>query len=158
REAQHGHADHRRQVDEEEREGSGRQVEPAPVATRFGHAGKPSPRASAAGHDTHTSHHGGGARRSLTTLASPRCPAAGPAESVVAWCRGHRRRRSVTRLLLALRPALSVWAIAGAACAAPHPIPPVATGVIPATFAVYLHRAHRPGDRGMVSVVVQSRR
>jgi hypothetical protein len=61
-------------------------------------------------------------------------------------------------MFLALRCALAVCAAASAGCAASEAVPAAPSGVPPATFAIRLNRAHDPGDHGMISTIVRSRR
>ena len=61
------------------------------------------------------------------------------------------------RLLHALQCTLAIGALASVACGR-VPVPPAAPNVIPAAFVVRMQRIQRPGDRGMVSIAVRTRR
>ncbi len=52
---------------------------------------------------------------------------------------------------------VALGALAGAACGR-HALAPAAPSVVPATFAVRMHRARKPGDHGMLSAAVAIRR
>jgi hypothetical protein len=57
-------------------------------------------------------------------------------------------------------PALqgALCAVVAAACTGSEAVPPAAPGPTATTFTVRLNRAHKPGERGMVSTVVRSSR